>query len=168
MRIRVTKIEEPSAAVDHPDYPVVHFEGFSRSLDGSWDENADSDLRGTVRMTPEGEVRWTSVSIFDGEERWKSEGVQLGGVRSARGVVGNWFDRYILSYPIQTCFLFPSLTYGSRNYNPQGPCGPTAFWKISDREFSGDDSPQVLLEDLFPLSRLLFVLFSCLRVFARC
>ncbi|KAK3306592.1 uncharacterized protein B0T15DRAFT_412957 [Chaetomium strumarium] len=129
MRIRVTKIE-PAGALDHPDYPVVHFDGFSRSLDGSWDENADSDLRGTVRMTPEGEVRWTSVSIFDGEERWKSEGVQLGGIRSARGVVGNWFDK---------------------DYNPQGPCGPTAYWKISDREFSSDDSPQVLLEDLFPL-----------------
>lgn len=45
-------------------------------------------------MTREGEVRWTTYSIFNGEERWKSEGIQLGGVRSARGVVGNWFDKY--------------------------------------------------------------------------
>jgi len=45
-------------------------------------------------MTPEGDVRWTTYSIFNGEERWKSEGIQLGGVRSARGVVGNWFDKY--------------------------------------------------------------------------
>ena len=39
----------------------------------------------------------------------------------------------------------------SRDFNAQGPCGPTAFWKISDRENTGD-GPQVLLEDLFPLS----------------
>jgi hypothetical protein len=50
--------------------------------------------KGSVRLTPEGEVRWTSVSIFHGQERWRSEGIQVGGVRSARGVVGTWFDRY--------------------------------------------------------------------------
>src|SRR5512140_1592710 len=46
-------------------------------------------------MTPEGEGRWTTYSIFDGEEKWKSEGIQLGGIRSARGVVGNWFDKCV-------------------------------------------------------------------------
>lgn len=45
-------------------------------------------------MTEEGEVKWSSVSAFDGQERWRSEGVQIGGVQSARGVVGTWFDRY--------------------------------------------------------------------------
>ena len=49
-------------------------------------------------MTPEGEVRWTTYSIFNGEERWKSEGVQIGGRKSARGVVGNWFDKYTLPF----------------------------------------------------------------------
>lgn len=92
MRVYVTKIEPPGAS-DHPDYPVVHFAGFSRSLDGSWDGNADSDLRGTVRMTPQGEVWWTLLTILSGEERWKSEGIQLGGIQSARGVVGTWFDK---------------------------------------------------------------------------
>ncbi|GAB1318758.1 hypothetical protein MFIFM68171_08968 [Madurella fahalii] len=112
MKMRVTKIEPPSGG-DHKGYPVVHFQGFSRALDGFWNGNTDSDLRGTVRMTPEGEVRWTSYSIFSGESRWKTEGIQLGGIRSARGVVGYWFDK---------------------DYNPQGPLGPTAFWKVSDRE----------------------------------
>jgi len=51
--------------------------------------------KGTARMTAEGELRWTTYSIFSGEERWKSEGIQLGGPRSARGVVGNWFDKYV-------------------------------------------------------------------------
>ena len=48
-----------------------------------------------------------------------------------------------------------------RDHDPQGPCGPTAFWKISDREDKGDDKAQVLLEDLFPLSRfmLIFLIF---------
>ena len=27
------------------------------------------------------------------EERWKSEGIQIGGPRSARGVLGTWFDK---------------------------------------------------------------------------
>lgn len=90
--------------------PVVHFRGTSRSLHASWDPNANSKIRGTVRQTPEGEIRWTSTyhatsseygqadnglafSIFHGEERWRSEGIQVGGLRSARGVLGNWFDK---------------------------------------------------------------------------
>ena len=51
------------------------------------------DGTGTVRQTPEGEIRWTTFSIFHGEERWRSEGIQVGGIRSARGVLGNWFDK---------------------------------------------------------------------------
>ncbi|KAK0718149.1 hypothetical protein B0T26DRAFT_777698 [Lasiosphaeria miniovina] len=128
MKIHVTKVEAPGES-DGQDHPVVHFEGFSRSLDGSWDENANSDLRGTARMTPEGEVRWTTYSIFSGIERWKSEGIQLGGIQSARGVVGNWFDK---------------------DLDPHGPCGPTAFWKISDLEPNSDDQ-QVLLHDFLPI-----------------
>ena len=49
--------------------------------------------KGSVRQTPEGEIRWTVFSIFHGEERWRSEGIQVGGIRSARGVLGNWFDK---------------------------------------------------------------------------
>lgn len=94
MRIRVSKVEPPGPG-DHPDHPVTHFAGFSRALDGSWDDNADASIRGTARVTPEGEVRWTSYSVFHGEERWKSEGVQIGGIKSARGVVGTWFDKYV-------------------------------------------------------------------------
>jgi hypothetical protein len=48
-----------------------------------------------VRQTPEGAIRWTTFSIFHGEERWRSEGIQVGGLRSARGVLGNWFDKYV-------------------------------------------------------------------------
>jgi hypothetical protein len=58
-------------------------------------KKAETDAeRGTVRQTPEGQIRWTTFSIFHGEERWRSEGIQVGGLRSARGVLGNWFDKY--------------------------------------------------------------------------
>ncbi|KAF4957770.1 hypothetical protein FGADI_2902 [Fusarium gaditjirri] len=107
MKVNVTSIEEPGPE-DGQELPVVHFRGVSRSLDDSFDDNANSNIRGTARLTKEGEVRWTTFSIFHGVERWRSEGVQIGGVRSARGVVGNWFDS---------------------DYDVHGPAGPTAFWK---------------------------------------
>ncbi|KAK4193566.1 hypothetical protein QBC35DRAFT_371506 [Podospora australis] len=131
MKVRVTEVEKATEPGDDPNWPVVHFEGISRALDSSWDENADSELIGTARMTKEGEVRWTTYSIYSGEERWKSEGFQLGGVKSARGVIGNWFDK---------------------DYNDRGPCGPTAFWKVADHEYSGDDT-DMLLSNLLPLSK---------------
>ncbi|KAF3913672.1 hypothetical protein AA313_de0200318 [Arthrobotrys entomopaga] len=66
---------------------------------------------GSVRLTREGEIRWTSFSIFQGEERWRSEGIQVGGLCSGRGVLGTWFDK---------------------DFDPHGPAGPTAFWKTSN------------------------------------
>ena len=66
---------------------------------------------GSVRTTKSGVIRWTSFSIYDGEERWRSEAVQIGGRQSARGSLGNWFDK---------------------DYDLHGPAGPTAFWKLSD------------------------------------
>ena len=44
-----------------------------------------------------------------GEERWRSDGVQVGGLRARRGVVGTWFDK---------------------DFDAHGPAGPTAFWKV--------------------------------------
>ncbi|KAF2721603.1 hypothetical protein K431DRAFT_246856 [Polychaeton citri CBS 116435] len=127
IKLQVTKICPPGSSGEDEDddeddgwdwsnfrgerLPVVHFRGTSRSLHASWDPNANSRIRGTVRQTPEGEVRWTTFSIFHGEERWRSEGIQVGGLRSGRGVLGSWFDR---------------------DYDAHGPAGPTAFWKVSD------------------------------------
>ncbi|KAF2772765.1 hypothetical protein EJ03DRAFT_324319 [Teratosphaeria nubilosa] len=127
IKLQVTKIEPPGSSNDDDDetggdgldwsgfqgerLPVVHFRGTSRSLHASWDPNANSRIRGSVRQTPEGEIRWTTFSIFHGEERWRSEGIQVGGLRSARGVLGNWFDK---------------------DYDQHGPAGPTAFWKVTD------------------------------------
>ena len=84
--------------------PVVHFGGTSRPRYAYWDPNATANVKGSVYMTKEGEVRWTTFSVYHGEERWRSEGIQLGGVKSARGVVGCWFDKYVL-------WGFPLLDY---------------------------------------------------------
>jgi hypothetical protein len=110
LKIRVTAIEGPGPD-DAQNMPVVHFTGTSRSMHTSWDPNANSKIRGFVRTTPEGAIRWTSFSIYHGEERWRSEGVQIGGIRSARGVLGTWFDK---------------------DYDRHGPAGPTGFWKLTD------------------------------------
>ena len=52
------------------------------------------------------------------EERWKSEGIQIGGPRAARGVLGHWFDKYDSHLPS----LFPS-SAPSTSY-PQYICSP--------------------------------------------
>ncbi|CAO2658393.1 Nn.00g061160.m01.CDS01 [Neocucurbitaria sp. VM-36] len=112
MDLQVTEVHAPGQ-FDNSSLPVVHFTGKSKSVDAAWDPNANSKLRGSVRLTAEGEVRWQTISVFyGGEERWRSEGIQVGGVRSSRGVIGTWFDK---------------------DFDPHGPAGPTAFWKISDR-----------------------------------
>lgn len=50
IKIHVTGITDPEG--EDGDGPVVHFKGFSRSLDSSWDDNADSELRGRVWLCP--------------------------------------------------------------------------------------------------------------------
>jgi len=118
MNLQIDRLEAPGKR-DGQELPVVHFTGTSRSMHQSWDPNANSQLRGTVRLTPEGEVRWTTISLFDGEARWRSESIQIGGPRSARGVIGTWFDK---------------------DYDPNGPAGPTAFWKLDDEAGDANES----------------------------
>ena len=127
MEVRTTTIEAPGED-DGQELPVVHFRGTSRSMHASWDPNANSSIRGTVRLTKEGEIRWTTFSIYGNEERWKSEGIQVGGVKSGRGVLGHWFDKYVqrLVWEIWRMLIV------CRDFNIHGPAGPTAFWKVSD------------------------------------
>ena len=65
MDLRITDVTEPGP-LDNPDMPVVHFKGNSKSVDAQWDPNANSGIRGSVRLTPEGEVRWQTISVFQG------------------------------------------------------------------------------------------------------
>jgi hypothetical protein len=65
MDLRITDVTEPGP-FDNSSLPVVHFRGQSRSVDALWDPNANSGIRGTVRLTREGEVRWQTISVFQG------------------------------------------------------------------------------------------------------
>ncbi|KAL8826177.1 MAG: hypothetical protein Q9170_007501 [Blastenia crenularia] len=110
VKLHATSIEQPGED-DGQELPVVHFKGTSTSALPPVDPNANSKIRGTVRLTRQGDVRWTTLSVFHGEERWRSEAIQIGGVQAGRGVVGFWFDK---------------------DFDPYGPAGPTAFWKVSN------------------------------------
>jgi hypothetical protein len=65
MDIQVTEVI-PAGEFDNQSLPVVHFTGRSVSVDVSWDPNANSKIKGTVSLTPEGEVRWQTISVFYG------------------------------------------------------------------------------------------------------
>ncbi|KAL8635468.1 MAG: hypothetical protein Q9228_007039 [Teloschistes exilis] len=120
MKLEATRIEPPGEG-DGERLPVVHFKGVSTIALPSIDPNANSQIRGTVRLTPEDEVRWTTFSVFHGEERWRSESIQMGGVQAARGVVGYWFDK---------------------DFDEYGPAGPTSFWKVSN-DLDYDVTPEL-------------------------
>ncbi|KAL8717874.1 MAG: hypothetical protein Q9225_004927 [Loekoesia sp. 1 TL-2023] len=120
MKLHVTKIE-PAETQSICSLPTVHFEGTAYLIGDQRIPGSDSIIQGKVSPTSDGEVRWTSVSILNGGERWKSEGVQIGGPNSARGVIGTWFDE---------------------EYNEHGPVGPTAFWKEKDTIDDDDDEEE--------------------------
>lgn len=65
MDIKATEVK-PAGQFDNPALPVVYFAGQSKSVEASWDPNANSGIRGSVRLTPEGEVRWQTISVFYG------------------------------------------------------------------------------------------------------
>ncbi|KAL5495529.1 hypothetical protein ACEPAI_992 [Sanghuangporus weigelae] len=79
---------DSSPSAPSPQFPVIFFVGRSRGGNGN-----ESKVRGSVRMTPDGHIRWRftpKASIYDGHSQWSSEGIQIGGVCSAAGVVGTW------------------------------------------------------------------------------
>ena len=168
MELVVTDIQPPGED-DGQDLPVVYFTGTSSLQEASLDPTANmtSSIRGTVRLTKQGEVRWISYSVYwgwvssfplyvsalvcfsakfpiyfdfkhclfdDSEERWKSEGIQVGGVGSTRGVFGHWFDKFVapVYFPILITLepIFWHLSF--RNLSIEGPVGPSAFWKVTN------------------------------------
>ncbi|KAI9448948.1 hypothetical protein F5148DRAFT_1249066 [Russula earlei] len=71
-----------------PGRPMIH-------VAGDWHTTATppdlARVRGTVEMVSSGDIRWTLISFReDGQGQWSSEGVQLGGLGSAMGVIGMW------------------------------------------------------------------------------
>ncbi|KAI0052789.1 hypothetical protein FA95DRAFT_1553055 [Auriscalpium vulgare] len=75
-----------SAPPEWPGRPKIHVEG---EISGSGSHTRR--VRGTVEMVGGGDVRWSMITLReDGDGEWQSEGVQLGGLRSATGVIGLW------------------------------------------------------------------------------
>lgn len=79
-------------------------------------------------------------SVSSSEERWGSEGIQVGGIQSKRGVLGVWFDRYVLFRS-----MVSKLT-SSRHHRETGPVGPTAFWKLSDSQYTRKEDVELDLD----------------------
>ncbi|KAA1468456.1 hypothetical protein DENSPDRAFT_466423 [Dentipellis sp. KUC8613] len=76
------------AALPDRTRPPLTFAGTMRGFNS--DEVLDRAVRGTVSVMPDGNVRWSFVSLYNSQEQWSSEGIQLGGVCSAAGIVGIW------------------------------------------------------------------------------
>ncbi|KAF8525198.1 hypothetical protein BU17DRAFT_41915 [Hysterangium stoloniferum] len=93
----------------HPHRPILRFEGASKGAQGN-----EARVRGTVRMTLDGQVRWkfvSAVSVYDGRTQWISEGIQIGGVASAMGVIGTWTGA---------------------EHTERDPVGPFWLWKVKE------------------------------------
>ncbi|KAH9938773.1 uncharacterized protein BXZ73DRAFT_44464 [Epithele typhae] len=87
MRLRV-KSYSPADNPDFAHLPNIHVEGETLgSLPGP-----PRQMEGTVSVIADGSVRWQLYSSVEGARsyEWVSEGVQLGGVASAMGVLGMW------------------------------------------------------------------------------
>jgi len=76
-----------------PNRPIIHVAGTSNPP-GSGPNKAT--VAGTVRMTPDGHVRWSLATSVEAEEVWVTEGVQLGNIGSAFGVMGLWMHAHRL------------------------------------------------------------------------
>ncbi|KAG8901907.1 hypothetical protein FRB99_005010 [Tulasnella sp. 403] len=116
VELRITSIEPRDAPASRTysetakrlNRPRIHFVG--RSQGGRPHE---SKVVGFVECLESGDIRWHMVSSYGGEDRWSSEGVQVGGVGSARGIIGTW---------------------SGIDHEPGDPAGPFWLWKIGGRD----------------------------------
>ncbi|KAG1769605.1 hypothetical protein EDD22DRAFT_868420 [Suillus occidentalis] len=73
----------PDSPYEH--YPTLYFTGSSWGIQGN-----EATVVGSVAMSESGVVRWRFASIANSHIQWSSEGVQIGGIASAFGVIGTW------------------------------------------------------------------------------
>jgi len=102
-----TDTDSSGCVMDDPQYPPLYFDGKSRGAN----EN-EATVEGSVRMSTEGVALWRFVSVYDGNTQWSSEGVQLGNVASAMGIIGVWT---------------------SDMHDDGDPAGPFWLWKTNSR-----------------------------------
>ncbi|KAF8446324.1 hypothetical protein L210DRAFT_3628802 [Boletus edulis BED1] len=87
-------------------YPTLYFSGSSHGIQGR-----EATIVGSVYMGNDGVVRWRFVSAREARMQWSSEGVQIGGIASAMGVVGAW---------------------AGAHRERGDPAGPFWLWKVPD------------------------------------
>ncbi|KAL9594896.1 MAG: hypothetical protein Q9219_006773 [cf. Caloplaca sp. 3 TL-2023] len=110
MELHVTIVEH-SEFSECCNFPIAHFEGLQYSMTSQQDPDVDGTVTGNVSMTRDKEIRWTLHCTTNNGERWRSEGIQIGGPNSGRGVLGTYFNED----------------------DPESVCiGPTAYQKIKD------------------------------------
>ncbi|KAI8976350.1 hypothetical protein BD414DRAFT_524606 [Trametes punicea] len=106
MRLRV-KSYSPSNVAGYEHLPTIHVVG---ETTGASIAGQPRQLRGTVGVIADGSVRWNlQFSSVEGgsEDEWVSEGVQLGGVASAMGVLGMWTGaRHERMDPLGPCWAW--------------------------------------------------------------
>jgi len=98
MTLRISKYSwppmsafSPSSSPSHSGrsrLPTIHVEGEMAGID----QEITRYIKGTVSMIGDGTVRWSLISSRsnDSPPEWSTEGVQIGGVGSALGVIGLW------------------------------------------------------------------------------
>ncbi|GBE85484.1 hypothetical protein SCP_0800010 [Sparassis crispa] len=88
MRLRVAS-RSPCLVPGYADRPTLHVEG---ETSGSSPSGHVRRLHGTVGVVADGSVRWCLYSTVDGgdADEWVTEGLQVGGLNSAMGVLGMW------------------------------------------------------------------------------
>ncbi|KIK99923.1 hypothetical protein PAXRUDRAFT_822197 [Paxillus rubicundulus Ve08.2h10] len=91
---------------EDPKYPTLYFSG------PSWGVHANETMVvGSVYMAHDGVVHWRFASVHEAHMQWRSEGLQIGGIASATGVVGTWIGAH---------------------HEHGDPVGPFWLWKVPD------------------------------------
>jgi len=75
-------------------------------------------------MGDDGVVRWRFASIYDGHTQWSSEGIQVGNVGSAAGIIGSWTGA---------------------THDHGDPVGPFWLWKVPDDHPSHMADPHAVI-----------------------
>ncbi|KAI0704395.1 hypothetical protein C8T65DRAFT_653863 [Cerioporus squamosus] len=88
MRLRIRSYS-PCSIPGYEHLPTIHVVG--ETLRGVM-PGRPRKMHGTVSIIADGSVRWTLYSTVEGgnADEWVSEGIQVGGVASAMGILGMW------------------------------------------------------------------------------
>ncbi|KAI0822108.1 hypothetical protein BC628DRAFT_1390972 [Trametes gibbosa] len=107
MSIRISGYS-PSQVPGYEHLPTIHVVGES---DGASSLGHPRRIHGTVGVIADGSVRWILFSAVEGgdTDEWVSEGIQVGGVASAMGILGMWTGA---------------------SHERMDPLGPTWAWKV--------------------------------------